>query len=385
MPIARRTFLTLAAGAAPLFSSLARAQAYPSRPVRLMVGFPPAGSTDITARLIGQWLSERLGQQFVIENRPGAGATLATETVAKAPADGYTLLLTGSNDAWNASLYSSLKYNFIRDILPIGSVSRGMGVLVVNPAVQARSVEELIASTKANPGKMAVATAGVGSAPFMYWGLFKSMTGADMLHVPYRGAGPALTDLIGGQVQAFFSTLIASIQHIRDGKLRALGVTGAIRSDALPDVPTIGEFVPGYEASNWFGVCAPKGMPAQIADTLHDEIEAGLANPGLKARFGELGDAVFPSSSVDFARFISEDTDKWTKVIRAANIRVARQGKSALQVAAFGPEWFAFSAASQIAMARTAQIGRSSRRGRSRGWSARCSYAVDRAEVARAE
>jgi tripartite-type tricarboxylate transporter receptor subunit TctC len=276
-----------------------------------MVGFPPAGSTDITARLIGQWLSDRLGQQFIIENRPGAGATLATETTAKAAPGGYTLLLTGSNDAWNASLYGNLKYNYIREIVPVASVSRGMGVLVVNPSVPATSVPELIAYAKTNPGKMTVASAGVGSGPYMFWALFKSLTGVDMLHVPYRGAGPVLTDLLGGQVDGFFSSLIASIQHIRDGKLRALAVTGATRADVLPDIPTVGEFVQGYEASIWFGVGAPKNTPMQIIDTLHKEINAGLADAGLKRRFAELGDAVFATSRADFAKLILEDTDKW--------------------------------------------------------------------------
>jgi tripartite-type tricarboxylate transporter receptor subunit TctC len=323
MKLPRRQFLHLAAGAAasPPLSRIAKAQAYPSRPVHLLVGFPPAGSTDITARLIGQWLSERLGQQFVIENRPGAGATLATETVAKAAPDGHTLLLAGSNDAWNASLYNALKYNFIRDFAPVASVSGGMGVLVVNPSIIPKSVPELIASAKANPGKMTMASSGVGSAPFMYWALFKSLTGVDMLHVPYRGAGPALTDLIGGQVQAFFSTVIAAIQYVRDGKLRPLAVTGPVRSEVLPEVPTVGEFVQGYEGTNWFGICAPKGTSVQIVETLHREVNAGLADAALKSRFADLGDKVFPSSTADFSELIKIDTEKWGKVIRAANIK----------------------------------------------------------------
>jgi tripartite-type tricarboxylate transporter receptor subunit TctC len=318
----RRQFIHLAAGAAalPAMSRIARAQSYPSRPVRIVVGYPPAGSTDITARLIGQWLSERLGQQFVIENRPGAGATLATEAVAKAPPDGHTLLLTGANDAWNATLYSSLKYNFIRDIVPVASVSRGVGVLVVQPSFPAKSVPELIAYANANPGKITIASSGVGGAPFMFWALFKSMTGVEMLHVPYRGAGPALTDLIGGHVQAFFSTLIASIQYIRDDKLRPLAVTGPTRAEVLPNIPTVGEFVPGYEAINWFGVFAPRGTPLRIVDVLQDQINAGLADAALKMRFAELGDTVYPSAPSDFAKFIADDTEKWAKVIRAANI-----------------------------------------------------------------
>ena len=323
MKLPRRQFLRLAAGATaiPAVSRIASAQAYPSRPVHLIVGYPPAGSFDITARLIGQWLSERLGRQFVIENRPGAGGSLATDAVTKAPPDGYTLLLTGSTDAWNATLYDNLKFNYIRDIVPVGSVSRGMGVLVVHPSVPAKSVPELIAYAKANPGKLTVASSGVGSAPHMYWELFRSMAGVDMVHVPYRGGGPALTDLLGGQVQAFFSLLISSIQYIRDGKLRPLAVTASTRSELLPDIPTLGEFLPGYEASQWIGVGAPKNTSAEIVDKLHKEINTGLADPGLKMRFAELGDAVFATSPADFAKLIAADTEKWAKVIRAIGIK----------------------------------------------------------------
>jgi tripartite-type tricarboxylate transporter receptor subunit TctC len=323
MRFSRRQFLHLAAGAVafPAVSRIARAQTYPTRPVRLIVGFPPGGASDITARLMGQWLSERLGQQFVIENRPGAGATLATETVAKAPPDGYTLLLTGSNDAWNATLYGNLKFNYIRDIAAVASVSRGMGVLVVHPSVPARSVPELIAYAKANPSKLTVASSGVGSAPHMFWELFRSTTGVDMLHVPYRGGGPALTDLLGGQVQVYFSTLISAIQYIRDGKLRALAVTGSTRADVLPDIPIVGEFVPGYEATGWLGVGAPKNTPAEIVDKLHNEINGGLADGGLKMRFVELGVAVFASSRADVAKLIADDTEKWAKVIKFASIK----------------------------------------------------------------
>jgi tripartite-type tricarboxylate transporter receptor subunit TctC len=323
MRFSRRQFLHLGAGAVafPAVSRIARAQTYPTRPVRLIVGFPPGGASDITARLMGQWLSERLGQQFVIENRPGAGATLATETVAKAPPDGYTLLLTGSNDAWNATLYGNLKFNYIRDIAAVASVSRGMGVLVVHPSVPARSVPELIAYAKANPSKLTVASSGVGSAPHMFWELFRSTTGVDMLHVPYRGGGPALTDLLGGQVQVYFSTLISAIQYIRDGKLRALAVTGSTRADVLPDIPIVGEFVPGYEATGWLGVGAPKNTPAEIVDKLHNEINGGLADGGLKMRFAELGVAVFASSRADVAKLIADDTEKWAKVIKFAGIK----------------------------------------------------------------
>jgi tripartite-type tricarboxylate transporter receptor subunit TctC len=307
--------------ALPTLSRMASAQSYPSRPVRLIVGFPPAGQADITARLIGQWLSERLGQQFVIESRPGAGSTLATEAVAKSPPDGYTLLLTGSTDAWNATLYGNLKFNYIRDIVPVASVSRGMGVLVVHPSVSAKSVPELIAYTRANPGKLTVASSGVGSSPHMYWELFRSMTGVDMLHVPYRGGGPALIDLLGGQVQVYFGTLISAIQYIKDGKLRPLAVTGSTRAEVLPDIPTIGEFVRGYEAVTWIGVGAPKNTPTEIVDKLHNEINGGLADAGLKMRFAELGDAVFASSRADFATLIADDTDKWAKLIKSAGIK----------------------------------------------------------------
>jgi tripartite-type tricarboxylate transporter receptor subunit TctC len=319
----RRQFLHLAAGGAalPAMPRFAWAQAYPTRPVHLVVGFPPAGSSDITARLIGQWLSEHLGQQFIIENRPGAGGNLATEAVAKAQPDGYTLLLTGSNDAWNATLYGNLKFNYIRDIVPVSSVSRGVDVLVVHPSVPARSVPELIAYAKANPARLTIASSGVGSGPHMYWELFRSMTGVDMLHVPYRGGGPALTDLLGGQVQVSFSAVIACIQYIRDGKLRPLGVTGSMRLGVFPDVPTVGEFVRGYEATTWFGVGAPKNTPVAIVDKLHDEINKGLADAGLKMRFAELGDAVFASSLPDVAALIAEDTEKWAKVIKSAGIK----------------------------------------------------------------
>jgi tripartite-type tricarboxylate transporter receptor subunit TctC len=319
----RRTFLHLAAGAAalPAVSRLAMAQAYPARPVRILAGFPPAGSVDITARLIGQWLSERLGQQFIIENRPGAGANLATEAVAKAPPDGYTLLLTSSTDAWNATLYSNLKFNFIRDIVPVATISRGMGVLVVNPSVPVKSLPELIAFAKENPGKITIASAGVGSGPHMYWELLRSMTRINMLHVPYRGGGPALTDLVAGQVQSYFSTLIAAIQYVRAGTLRPLAVSAATRADILPDVPAVAEFVPGYEATAWFGLAAPKGTPSEIVEKLNKEVNASVANPAMKARFAELGDTMLASSPTEFAKLIATDTEKWAKVIRATGIK----------------------------------------------------------------
>jgi len=289
--------------------------------VRILAGFPPAGSVDITARLIGQWLSERFGQQFIVENRPGAGANLATEAVAKAPPDGYTLLLTSSTDAWNATLYGNLKFNFIRDIAPVATISRGMGVLVVNPAVPVKSLPELIALAKSNPGKITIASAGIGSGPHMFWELLRSITGIDMLHVPYRGGGPALTDLLAGQVQAYFSTLVAAIQYVRSGALRPLAVSAARRAEILPDVPAVAEFVPGYEARPWFGLAAPKGTPGEIVEKLNKEVGASVANPAMKARFAELGDTMFASSPTEFAKLIAGDTEKWAKVIRAAGIK----------------------------------------------------------------
>jgi tripartite-type tricarboxylate transporter receptor subunit TctC len=321
--LSRRTFLHLGAVAAVALARprIARAETYPARPVRIVSGFPPGGSNDLYARLIAQWLSERLGQQFIVENRSGAGGNLGTETVAKAVPDGYTLLLATAGDTWNATLYSNLKFNFIRDIEPVATISRGMGVLVVNPALAVRSVAELIAYAKANPGKIAMASAGIGSAPHLYWELFKSMTGVDMLHVPYRGGGPALTDLLGGQVQAYFPTLVSCIEYIRAGRLRPLAVTGASRAEVLPDVPTVSETVAGYEAGIWWGVGAPKNTPADIIGKLNREINAGLADPGIKARIAELGDTAFASSPSEVRSLVAEDTEKWAIVIRAAGLK----------------------------------------------------------------
>jgi tripartite-type tricarboxylate transporter receptor subunit TctC len=323
MKISRRKFLHLAVGAAalPAMPRSAWALDYPTRPVRIIVGFPPAGGNDVYARLIAQWLSQRLGQPFVVENRPGAGGNLGTELVAKSPADGYTLLLVGSGATWNATLYKDLKFNFIRDIEPIATIVRSMGVLVVNPALPAQSIAELIAYAKSNPRKLSVASAGVGSAPFMYWELFKTMTGIKMQHVPYRGGGPALVDLLGGQVQVYFSTMPAAIEYIKSGKLRALAVTGATRADLLPGIPMVGEFVPGYEASIWLGICSPKYTAAEIVYKLNKEINTGLADGRMQARIASLGDAVFASSSEDFHKLIADDTDKWAKVIRTAGIK----------------------------------------------------------------
>jgi tripartite-type tricarboxylate transporter receptor subunit TctC len=323
MKLPRRRFLHLTAGAAalPAVSRFARAQGYPTRPVRLIVPFGSAGATDITARLIGQWLSERLGQQFVIENRPGAGGNIATEAVVRAAPDGYTLLYVTTANASNATLYDNLKFNFVRDIAPVASISRTAGVLVVHPSVSANSVPDLIAYAKANPGKVAVASAGVGSGPHVYWQLFKSMTGVDMLHVPYRGGGPALADLLAGQVQVYFGVLTGTVEYVKAGKLRALAVTAAARSKALPEIPTVGEFVPGYEATGWQGIVAPKNTPTEIVDKLNEEVRAALSDPKMKARIVDLGATPFASSPAEFGKFIVEYTEKWGGVIRAANIK----------------------------------------------------------------
>jgi tripartite-type tricarboxylate transporter receptor subunit TctC len=323
MKLPRRTFLRLAAGAAALsgVSRIARAQSYPTRPVHLIVPIAPGGATDIVARLIGQWLSERLGQPFVIENRPGASTNLGTEAVVRAPADGYTLLLCSAVNATNAALYDKLNFNFIRDIAPVAGVLRGPHVMVVNPSVAAKSVPEFIAYAKSNPGKLNMASAGIGNGTHLVGELFKVMAGVDMVHVPYRSGGPALTDLLGGQVQVMFPTTVASIEYIRAGRLRALGVTAATRSDALPDVPTVGEFVPGYEASTWFGVCAPNATPAEIVEKLNKEVNAGLAEPMIKMRLADLGGDVLALSPAGFGQLIADETEKWGNVIRAANIK----------------------------------------------------------------
>ena len=323
MKINRRNFLHLAAGVAalPALSRVACAQAYPSRPVHIMVGFAAGGGIDITARLVGQSLSERLGQQFIVENRPGAGSNIATAAVVNAPADGYTLLLVSTAHAINATLYDNLSFNFIRDIAPIASVTRQPQVMVVNPSLPAKTVPEFIAYAKSNPDKINMASGGKGTASHVSGELFKIMTGVNMVHVPYRGAAPALNDLIGGQVQVVFENMLAAIEYIKSGTLRALAVTTASRSDALPDIPTMGDFVPGYEASTWFGVGAPKNTPVEIIDRLNKEINAGLADPKLKARFTDLGSTPFASTPSDFAKLIVEETDKWGKVVRAANLR----------------------------------------------------------------
>ena len=322
MKLPRRRFLRLAAGAAALpVSRFAWAQAYPTRPVRIVVGFAPGGGGDIIARLIGQWLSERLGQPFLIENRPGAASNIATEVVVRAAPDGYTLLYVASANAINVTLYDKLNFNFIRDIAAVASLTRGAFVMVVNPTFPARTVAEFIAYAKTNPGKINFGSGGTGTAVHVAGELFKMMAGVNMLHVPYRGSAPALTDLIAGQVQVGFDTLPATIEYIRSGKLRALAVTTATRSEALPDIPTVAEFVPGYEASQFQGLVAPKNTLADIVDKLNREINAGLADPKLKARFADLGLTVFPGSPADFGKLIADETEKWAKVIRTANIK----------------------------------------------------------------
>jgi len=317
MKLPRRKFLHLAAGTAalPAVSRIARAQAYPARPVRIIVGFAPAGGTDIMARLIAQWLSERLGQQFVIENRPGAGTNIGTEAAVRAPADGYTLLVATSVNAINATLYNKLNFNFIRDIAPVAGISRESHVMVVNPLVPTKTVPEFIAYAKANSGKISMASAGIGSGSHITGELFKMMTGVNLVHVPYRGLAPALSDLLGGQVQVTFASMPSSIEYIRAGKLRALAVTTATRSEVLPDVPTVGEFVPGYEASGWYGVGAPKGTPAEVIDKLNREINAALADPNMKARLADLGGTALAGSPADFGRHIADETEKWGRTL----------------------------------------------------------------------
>src|SRR6516165_3381137 len=298
MKLPRRNFLHLAAGAAALsaVSRFAWAQVYPTRPVRIVVGFPPGGGADITARLIGQWLSERLGQPFIIENRPGAGSNTATEAVVRAPADGYTLLIVGTFNAFNATLYDKLNFNFIRDIAPVAGIIVVPNVMVVHPSFPAKTILEFIAYSKSNPGKVNIGSGATGGAMHMSGELFKIMAGIDMVHVPYRGAGPALTDLLAGQVQVSFPTMPASIDHIRTGKLRALAVTTATRAEALPDIQTVGEFLPGYEASTWYGIGAPRNTPAEIIEKLNREINSALADPRMKVRLAELGGTILAGS-----------------------------------------------------------------------------------------
>jgi tripartite-type tricarboxylate transporter receptor subunit TctC len=315
MRLPRRTLLRLLAGAAVL-PAAASAQAYPSRPVRIIIGFAAGGAFDITARLIAQRLSDRLGQPFIVENRPGAGTNLATEAVVRAPPDGYTLLLGGAVNAVNATLYEKLKFDFVKDIAPVAGIIRFPNLMEVNPAFPANTVPEFIAYAKANPGKITFASTSTGSTQHLAGELFKMMTGVNMVHVPYRGASPALTDLISGQVHVMFGPLPPSIEFIRSGKLRALAVTTQTRSQALPDVPTVAEFVPGYEASGWNGVGAPKNTPAEIIDKLNREINAALADPDIKARLADLGGTALAGSAAEFGTLVTEETEKWAKVVR---------------------------------------------------------------------
>jgi tripartite-type tricarboxylate transporter receptor subunit TctC len=323
MKLPRRQFLHLAAGAAalPTASRFAWAQTYPSRPVRLVVFFPAGGVGDILARLMGQWLSERLGQPFVIENRPGAGGNIGTEAVVRAAPDGYTLLWATSPNAINATFYDKLNYNFIRDITPVAATMRVPNVMVVNPSLPTKTVPEFIAYAKANAGKLNMASGGNGVPSHVAGELFKMMTGVDMVHVPYRGSAPALTDLLAGQVQVIFDAMPSSIEYIRVGKLRPLAVTTATRSDALPEIPTMGDFLPGFEASTWFGVGVPKNTPAEIVEKLNKEINVALADPKMKARVADLGGTVLAGSPADFGKLIAEETEKWGKVVKFTGIK----------------------------------------------------------------
>jgi tripartite-type tricarboxylate transporter receptor subunit TctC len=323
MVLPRRHILHLAAAAVtlPTVSRFAWAQAYPTRSVRWIVPFPPGGVTDITARLIGQWLSDRLGQPFVIENRPGAAGNIGTEVVVRAPPDGYALLLVGLYNAINATLYDNLNFNFIRDIAPVARILAVPLVMVVNPAVPAKTVPEFIAHAKANPGKLNMSSPGNGTPPHVAGELFKMMAGVNMVHVPYRGSAPAMTDLLGGRVQVMFDAVPTSIEHIRAGKLRPLAVTTASRSGVLSDIPPMNDTLPGYEASGWLGVGGPKNVPAEVINRLNSEIDAGLADPKIKMRFADLGATVLPGSSAEFGRFIADETEKWGKVVKFAGIK----------------------------------------------------------------
>ena len=324
MRFPRRRFLHLAAGAAalPALSRIARAQTYPTRSVRIVVGYAAGGGTDLVARLMGQWLSDRLGQQFVIENRTGAATNIGTEVVVRAPADGHTLLLAHTANAINATLYEKLNFNFIRDITPVAGIMRVPNIMVVNPLLPAKTVPEFIAYAKANPGKINMASGGAGGPDHMSGELFKTMTGVKMLHVPYRGLSPALTDLLSGQVQVVFSSLPAAIEYIRADKLRALAVTTVTRFEGMPDIPTVGDTVPNYEASEWYGVGAPKNTPAEIVDKLNKEINAALTDPNMKTRLADLGGTVLPGSPADFGTLIVQETEKWAKVVKFSGAKV---------------------------------------------------------------
>jgi tripartite-type tricarboxylate transporter receptor subunit TctC len=323
MTLSRRKVLRFAATAiaVPAVSRIAGAQAYPSRPIRVIIGYTPAGSADITARLMGQWMSERLGQTVVIENRPGAATNLATEAVIRAPADGYTLLLVAPANAINATLFDKLNHNYLRDIAPVAGINRFANVMEVNPAVPAKTVPEFIAYAKANPGKLSMASSGAGSTIHMSGELFKMMTGVQMTHVPYRGSAPALTDMISGQVHVMFDNIPTSIQHIRAGKLRALAVTSTARSELLPDIPIVADYLPGYEASAWYGLGAPRGTPPDIIEKLNKTVNAILADPAVKAKFADMGATLIMSSPADFGKYVAAETEKWGKVVKFAGVK----------------------------------------------------------------
>jgi tripartite-type tricarboxylate transporter receptor subunit TctC len=324
MKVVRRRFLQLAASSAvtPALSRFANAESYPAHPIRVIVGYTPGGSADLTARLMGQWLSERLGQSFVIENRPGGGTNIATEAALRSPPDGYTLLLAAPANAINATLYNKLNFNFLRDAEPVAGLIRFPNVVVVNPSVPVKSIPELIAYAKANPGKLNMASSGNGSTIHMSGELFKMLTGINMVHVPYRGGAPALTDLIAGQVHVMFDNIPTCAEHVKSGKLRGLAVTSTTRSEVLPDLPTVADFLPGYEASAWYGIAVPKGTPADIVDRLNKETNAVLAEPAAKKRFAELGAFLLPGSAADFGKLLADETEKWGKVVRFAGAKV---------------------------------------------------------------
>ena len=324
MRFPRREFLRLAGAAValPAVAPLARAQAYPARSVRLIIGYPPGGSADITARLMTQWLTERLGQSFIVESRPGGGTNIATEAVINASPDGYTLLLVAPANAINATLYEKLNHNFLRDIEPVAGLIRFPNVVVVNPSVPVNTIPELIAYAKANPGKLNMASSGNGSTIHMSGELFKMMTGVDMIHVPYRGGALALTDMIGGQVQVMFDNIPTAAEFVKSGKLRGLAVTGATRSEVLPDLPTVADFLPGYEATSWYGLGAPKGTPPDVIEKLNREVNAILAEPKAKTRFLEIGASLLPGSAADFGKLVADETEKWGKVVKFAGAKV---------------------------------------------------------------
>jgi tripartite-type tricarboxylate transporter receptor subunit TctC len=323
MKLSRRSLLHLSAGAValPALSRRARAQTYPARPIRLIIGYTPGGSADITARLTGQWLSERLGQSVIVESRPGGGTNIATEAVVRAPPDGYTLLLVAPANAINATLYDKLNFEFLRDIVPVAGIIRFPNVVDVNPSLPVKSIPELIAYAKTNPGKLNMASSGNGSTIHMSGELFKMMTGINMVHVPYRGGAPALTDLIAGQVHVMFDNLPTSAEHVRSGRLRGLAVTGTARSHVLPDLPTVADFLPGYEASAWYGLGAPRNTPAAVIDRLNDAVNAILADPTSQGRFAELGASLLPGSPADFGKLLADETEKWGKVVKFAGAK----------------------------------------------------------------